>query len=165
MGATAGHGVAGVRSVEHVSQVAQRFVELDQFGEQRAEGLAFLAGGAVQRGLGTGLHEGSRGDRVSFGVVGVQQVWWCPAADLGGEFPAEVDRVEQADVERGAPGGEQMRGVAGQQHAAGTVGLGEPGLADRSGQPDRCAEREFGAEHPADAGLELLQGYRRGVGW
>jgi hypothetical protein len=36
---------------------------------------------------------------VPLGMVGVSQSWWRPPVDFGGQLPAEVDRVQQANIE------------------------------------------------------------------
>ena len=71
---------------------------------------------AQQPHLHSGVVQHVSGHRVPFGVVAVQQPLRCPAADLGGQFPAEVERVLNAEVEP-LPAGRRvdMRRVAGQQ--------------------------------------------------
>ena len=72
--------------------------------------------------------------KVPLGVVGLQQAVRCPALDLRGELPAEVDRIDQAVF-----GGccEDVGGIAGQQDAASLVAVGLPGVPDKPGQPLR----------------------------
>jgi hypothetical protein len=85
---------------------------------------------------GVGQHVG--GHRAAFGVVAVQLPFRRPAADLGGQFPAEVERVLDAEVEA-LPAGRRVdvRRVAGQQHPADPVALGQPGGVAEAGQPAR----------------------------
>ena len=65
------------------------------------------------------------GDRVPFGVVAVQQPLRCPAADLGGQLPAQVERVLDAEVEP-LPTDRRVdvRRVAGQQHPPDPITFG-----------------------------------------
>jgi hypothetical protein len=87
---------------------------------------------------------------VPFGVVGVQQPVRRPAVDLGGQLPAQVDRVLDAQVQP-LPAGRRVdvRGVAGQQHPAGPVPFGQPGGVAEAGDPARRVHAEVGAgEHP-----------------
>jgi hypothetical protein len=78
------------------------------------------------------------GHRVPFGVVAVQQPNWRPAVDLGGQLPAQVERVLDAEVETlPAHGRVDVRRVAGQQHPAGPVALGEPGRVSEARTPAR----------------------------
>ncbi|RAS67128.1 hypothetical protein C8D87_103467 [Lentzea atacamensis] len=53
----------------------------------------------MQRDLGAGVVQDVFRDRVTFGLVGVQQGVRRPAADLRGQLPAEVDRVLDAQVQ------------------------------------------------------------------
>ena len=80
----------------------------------------------------------------------------CPVLDLRGELPAEVDRIDQAGVQRYS---EDVGGVAGQQDAAGLVQR-LPAVPDQSGQPPRVGHRQVAAEDPPEAGAQFVEGHR-----
>src|SRR5262245_7627304 len=52
-----------------------------------------------QRHLSEGVLDDLGADWMAFGVVGVEEVFGCPAANSGGELPGEVGRVLEAKVE------------------------------------------------------------------
>jgi hypothetical protein len=82
--------------------------------------------GGQQLHLRAGVVQDVGGHRVPLGVVAVQQPLRCPAADLG-QFPAEVDRVLDAEVKAlptGSAGGCAPR----RQLVSETDGLGEGAL-------------------------------------
>ena len=110
-----------------------------------------------QGALGAGAPDAVLPGEVPFGVVGLQQAARCPALDLCGELPAEVDRIEQAGVQRQP---EDVRGVAGEQDAAGQVAVGQPAVPDEPAQPLRAGHRQVAAEHPPGAGSQFVQGHR-----
>ena len=63
-------------------------------------------------------------NRAAFLGIGAQQRVAAPALQLGGELPAEIDHVVEAVVETvGAVRRMRMRGVAGNENAAGLVVL------------------------------------------
>ena len=96
-----------------------------------------------------------------FGLVAVQQPVRGPAVDLGGQFPAEVERVLDAEVEAlPADRRVDVRRVAGQQHPAGPVALGQPGGVAEAGDPARGVHAEVGAGERPQPLLELVQGRR-----
>jgi len=120
-----------------LDQVPVHLLEVHQFRHQPAHCLGSrLEGHQLDLRAGGVQHRG--GHRVPFGVVAVQQPRRGPAADLGGQFPAEVERVLDAEVEP-LPTGRRVdvRRVAGQQHPAGPVALGQPGGVAEAGQPAR----------------------------
>src|ERR1700689_5748088 len=88
---------------------------------------------------GAGLQDCVLSGEVPLGVVGLQQAVRCPALDLRGELPAEVDRIDQAGVQRYP---EDVGGVADQQDAARLVAVGLPGVPDKPGQPLRIGHRQ-----------------------
>ena len=78
------------------------------------------------------------------GVVTVQQPVRCPTVECARQLPAQVDRVLDAQVES-LPARRRMnvRGIAGQQHPADAVALGEPGGIAEAGQPARRVRPEI----------------------
>ena len=101
-----------------LDQVAVHLFEVHQLREQSPHCLGAGLGGH-QFDLRAGVVQYVGGHRVPFGVVAVQQVLRRPAVDLGGQFPAEVERVLDAEVEPLAAGRRvDVRGVAGQQDPA-----------------------------------------------
>lgn len=93
-----------------------------------------------------------------FGVVAVQQAVRCPAADLGGQFPAKVERVLDAEVEA-LPSGRRVdvRRVTGQKHPSGPVALGQPGGIAEAGEPARGVHAEVGTGECPQLLLELVE--------
>ena len=85
---------------------------------------------APQRHLGLGVQQRARAGQVTFVVIGVQQAGRCPAVNLGGQLPRQVDRVEHPRVDRDAAGRELVCRIAGQQDPPVAVPVGLPG-ADR----------------------------------
>jgi hypothetical protein len=79
-----------------------------------------LVRGVFQGCLSAGLFQGTGADRMPLGVIR-SRFGRCPALNLCGQLPAEVDRVQQAGIERRSTRGEQMRGITGEQHPAGAV--------------------------------------------
>jgi hypothetical protein len=73
--------------------------------------------GGQQFHLGAGVVQHALGDRMTFGMVRVQQCFRRPAADLCGQFPAEVECLLKAQVEALSAGGwMDVCRIAGQQH-------------------------------------------------
>jgi hypothetical protein len=98
---------------------------------------------------------------VPFGVVAVQQPLGSPAADLGSQFPAEVEGVLDAEVEAlSAYRRVDVCRVASQQHATAAVALGLPGGVAEAGEPARRVYAEVGASELPQPLLELLEGRR-----
>src|SRR5436305_656739 len=94
--------------------------------------------------LGTGVAQYVIGDRMTFGLVGVRQWFRRPAADLCGQFPAEVERVLNTQVEALAPGWRvDVCRIAGQQHPPDPIPLGQPGGIPEAGQPARGMHAEI----------------------
>src|SRR5690606_13072242 len=89
-----------------------------QFGESVAQCLAARVGAAM-RDLRLRVAQDARGHRMAFGMIAVEQAVRRPALYHLRKFPAEVDRILQAEVET-LPAKRRMdvRGVAGEQHAA-----------------------------------------------
>ena len=120
-----------------LGQVPVDVLEVHQFRHQPAHGLGTRLGGH-QLHLCAGHVQHVGGHRAPFGLVAVQQPLRCPAGDLGGQLPAEVERVLDAEVEP-LPAGRRVdvRRVAGQQHPAGPVAVGQPGGVAEAGEPAR----------------------------
>lgn len=113
------------------------------------------------------MHRHPLAGRAALRLVAVQQPGRRPAPHLGGELPAQVDRVLQAQVEAGAADRRvHVRGVADEQDPAGAVPLGEAGVA--VGEPAQQvrsvalgrAERHVDPEHPPGALAQLRDGER-----
>jgi hypothetical protein len=87
-----------------LDQEPAHVLEVHQLGQQPAYRLGTGFGGDQFR-LGAGRVQHVVGDRMALGVVAVQQPFRCPAVHLGGELPAEVERVLDAEVEPLSPKG------------------------------------------------------------
>ena len=143
-----------------LDQIAVHLVEVHQFGEQPAHGLRARFGGR-QFHLGAGVVQHVLGDRMTFGLVGVQQCFRRPAADLCGQFPAEVEGVLNAQVEAlSADGWMDVRRIAGQQHPPDPITFGQPGGIPEAGQPARGVHAEIGSGDGAQLLFEILEGGR-----
>jgi hypothetical protein len=153
------HGVGDVERGELVREGrGERRDGQDEVVEHRAEG-ALLGRRRVDEG---GLREGVLGQReadgVAFGVVAVEQAGRRAAVDLGGELPAQVHRVLDADVQADATRREvHVGGVAREQHAAPAVLGGDPGGVAEAGQPGRVVHAEVAARHADRGGAQVLQ--------
>ncbi|WRL49139.1 hypothetical protein U3649_09840 [Luteimonas sp. R10] len=112
--------------------------------------------------LRAGVVQHVGGHRAAFGLVAVQQPLGRPAGDLGGQLPAEVERVLDAEVEP-LPAGRRVDvgRIAGQQHAAGPVALGQPGGVAEARQPARRVHAEVGAGDRLQLPFELVEGRRQ----
>ena len=98
---------------------------------------------------------------MTFGLVGVQQCFRRPAADLCGQFPAEVECVLNAQVEALSAGGwMDVRRIAGQQHPPDPIALGQPGGIPEAGHPARGVHAEIGSGDGAQLLFEILEGGR-----
>ncbi len=152
--------VADADRGELLDQVPVHLLEVHQFRHQPAHRLGARLGGH-QLHLRAGVVQHGGGHRVPFGVVAVQQALRRPAVHLGGQFPAEVERVLDAEVQA-LPAGRRVdvRRVAGQQHPAGPVALGQAGGVAEAGQPARRVHAEVGARDGPQLLLELLEGRR-----
>lgn len=101
-------------------------------------------------------------DRDPFGLIGVQQAGGCPAADLGGQLPAQVERVLGAEVEAlPAHRRVNVRRIPGQQHPAVPVALGLPGGVAEPAESARRVDAEVRSGQFAQPVPELLE-VRRG---
>ncbi len=153
--------VADVDRGDHAGDVAVDLLELHQPREQLTQrGRPRL--GTQQGHLRPGIGQHPAGDRVALRVVTVQQALRRPPVDLGGELPAQVERVLDPEVEP-LPAGRRVdvRGVAGQQHPAGPVALGLPRRVAETGEPVRRVRAEVGARDGPQPRPELLQRRRR----
>jgi hypothetical protein len=99
-------------AVHQAEEVPRRLLVSQQLGEELAEGGdPAVRGRADERALGPGVqHPLAFG--VPFGVVGVEESRRGPAPDLGGEFPAEVDRIQQSGVQPQPPAGRWIRAAS-----------------------------------------------------
>ncbi|MBB3724643.1 hypothetical protein FHR33_000503 [Nonomuraea dietziae] len=115
--------------------------------------------GGQQFHLGTGVVQHVLGDRMTFGLIGVQQGFRRPAADLCGQFPAEVERVLNAQVEAlPADGWMDVRRIAGQEHPPDAITFGQPGGIPEAGQPARGVHAEIGSGDGAQLLFEIVEG-------
>ncbi len=97
-----------------------------EFGDDRAEGPGAVILPAERDG-GHSVAQNARGDGMTLGVVGIEQVVRRGAFHHLGKLPAEVDGILDTDIQALAAGGVvHMRGVAGEEDAAFAVGLGLP---------------------------------------
>ena len=141
-----------------LGQAAADLRQVHQLGQQPPHRLRPRLGGH-QLHLRAGVVQDVGGDRAPFGLVGVQQPGGRPAGDAGGQFPAEVERVLDPEVESLSPGGRvDVRRVPGQQHPPGPVALGEAGGVAEPRQPARGVHAEVGAGDRPQPPPELLQG-------
>ena len=143
-----------------LGQVPVHLLEVHQLRHQAAHRLRARLGGDQQH-LRAGVLQDVGGHRAPFGLVAVQQPARCPAADLGGQLPAEVERVLDAEVEPlPADRRVDVRRVAGQQDPADPVALGQPGGVAEAGQPARRVHAEVGAGDGPQLLPELVEGRR-----
>ena len=89
---------------------------------------------AAKRDLRHRVAQHARGDRVSLGVVGIEQALRrCPLDHLR-QLPSQVHRILHTDVEAlSAHRGMHVRGVAGQQDASVAI---DRGLPRHVGEPE-----------------------------
>src|SRR6185295_3111772 len=99
---------------------------------------------------------------IPLAVVSIQQTRGRPAVYCRGEFPAEVHRVLQTEVQaRTAHRGMHMRGIADQEDASRTVTVGLPavlpGDAAHRVRPvtGGCIDRQVDAEDSPGAVAQL----------
>ena len=137
--------VADAGGGDLLGQVPVHVLEVHQLRHQPAHRLrARLERDQLHLRAGVVQHVG--GDRVPLGLVAVQQPLRRPAVDLGGQFPAQVDRILDAEVESlPADRRVDVRRVAGEQHPADPVALGQPGGVAEPGGPARRVRAEVGA--------------------
>ena len=157
----AGYRVADVGAGDQGSDAAQRLLVGEQFLEEFPKRFGGWVVSAPQCHLGLGVQQRACAGEVALVVIRVQQAGRRPAVDGGGQLPGQVDRVEHADVEADARGGELMGRIAGQQDPPIAIPLGLPGVKREARQPGRFSQGQIHAEHATDAVLELGQGHRR----
>src|SRR6187549_3731184 len=98
---------------------------------------------------------------MTFRVVGVEQSFRRPAADLCGQLPAEVERVLDAQVEAlAASRWMDVCRIAGQQHPPDSIPLDQPGGIPKAGQPTRRVHAEISSGDGPQLSLEILEGGR-----
>ena len=97
------------------------FGSVEQFGEEASQRGDFRSG-PYQSQLGAAVHDDPLGGGPALGLIGVEQRRIGATGNDCGEFPAEVHRVLQAEVQaRPAQRGVDMRGVADQEDPARSV--------------------------------------------
>jgi hypothetical protein len=149
--------VADVDRDDLADQVAVHLVEAHQFGQQPPERLR--AGiGLQKQHLGAGVVQHGGGHRPPFGLIAVQQTGRRPPVDRRRQFPPQVDRILDPQVQPlAADRRVDVRRVAGQQRPADPVAVGQPGRVPEPGQPARRVHPEVGAGHGPELGAELVQ--------
>ena len=150
----AGHQVG---DVPHIAGVAQ------QLPEQLPQG-SDVGAGRQQGHLRPGVHDDALTYWMPLTVVGIEQALWCPAIDLGRQFPPEVERVLQAQVQAGtAHPAVHVRGIAEEEDPSLPVAVGLAGIDP--GGPAQCrglaacrlAHRHVAADHPPHRVPQLVQ--------
>jgi hypothetical protein len=134
--------VADVEAGEHAGDVLARFVHAQQSGKSVAKRVeAGIASGQWDLGHRGLQHAG--GDRMTFGLVGVQEAVGRGSPDHLGELPAQVHRILHSEVEAlPADRVVDVRGVAGQEHASLAVGRGLTGGVGEPGDPSWAVHPE-----------------------
>ena len=138
-----------------------RLVHLEQLGHGVAQRLGAVVR-AAKRDLRHRVAQHARGDRVTLGVVGVEQAVRRRPLDHLRQLPSEVHRVLHADVEAlAAHRGMHVRGVAGEQDAPVAIGRGLPGHVGEPRDPGGAVDPEVGA---VDGDERLAEIAQRGLG-
>jgi hypothetical protein len=142
--------------------MAQRLLVLQQLPQHLAErGDPPVCRRAHQRALRPGVQQDAFAVGVAFNVVGIKQSRGRPPADLGGELPSEVDRVEQAGVQPWPAGGQVNVGrIACQQDAPVAVPRSLAAGVCEPGDPSCPGDRQVPPVHPANAGAKFVQRHR-----
>jgi hypothetical protein len=131
----------------------------DRLAQQRTQRTDIGGEACDQRALGQRVLRQLRAHRVSFRVVAVEQRGVRPALCDRGQLPPEVHGVLNADVEADAAGREvAVRGVSGQQHAAGPVGRGDARRVAEPRQPRGVVHAEVCAGDALCGVPEFFQG-------
>src|SRR5690606_37990773 len=140
-----------------LDQVPVHHVEVHQLRQQPAHRPGTRSSGH-QLALRADVVQHLRGHRAPLVLVAVQQPRGRPAAHLRGQFPTEVERVLDTEVEAlPAQRRVHVRRVAGQQHPADPVALGEPDGVPEPGQPARGVHAEIRARVRPQLLLDLRQ--------
>ncbi len=135
----------------------------EELGDGVAQGIrAFVP--AAKRDQRHRVPQHHRSDRVTLGVVGVEQaLGGCPVDHLG-QLPPEVHRILHADLKAlTAVRGMHVCGVAGQQDPSLAVGCGLPGHIGEPGDPRGIVDPVIGPVDGDERLAEVLQcGFARG---
>ena len=114
---------------------------------------------ALERGLSHRVPERAGGDRVTLGVVGVQEALRGGPVDHLRELPSQVHRILHAEAEAlSTRRVVHVRRVAGQQDASDAVGRGLPGHVGEPGDPRGVVDPEVGAVHGDERFAQIAQG-------
>jgi hypothetical protein len=152
--------VARIHGREQLGEVPVRLREVHQLRDdvpQRVD----VRTRRQQCGLGPGVAQHRLARGVSFARVGVEQRVGCIPAYDGGQLPAEVRRVQQADVQTlTAARRMHVRGIARQQHPAAPVGVGLTGVVAEPACVVQFLDDDRGAGDPSDRVGELGGGHR-----
>ena len=150
--------VMDVQAEHHRGEAVASLVRAEQLGNGLAQGLrAFVL--AAERDV---RHRGAQhagGDRVTLGVVGVQEAFRrCPVDHLG-QLPAQIHRILHAGVEAlPTVRGMHVCGVAGQQDPSLAVGRGLPGHVGEPGDRGGTVDPVIGPVDGDQPLAEIAQG-------
>ena len=98
-------------------------------------------------------------DRMTLGVVGVQEALRGGPVDHLRELPAQVHRILHTEAEALSAGGVvHVRRVAGQEDSSHPVGRGLPRHVGEPGDPRRIVDPEVGAVHGDQRLAQIAQG-------
>ena len=149
-------GVACGNAADHLAEETVSLVQAHDVGDDFAE-RGSLVVRPHQGDLRTGVRQHPRRDRVTLGRVGVEQLGRCPSVDDGRELPAQVHRVEDAEIQSlAAERRVNVRRVAGEQHAAEAIGGRLPGVVGEPRDGLHGGDRHVGTAHSAQTPLHLL---------
>ena len=130
----------------------------EELGNGVAQGLgAFVR--AAERDLRHRVAQHAGSDRVTLGVVGVEEAFRrCPVDHLG-QLPSQIHRILHTGVEAlSTVRGMHVRGVAGQQDPSVAVGRGLPGHVGEPGDPGGTVDPVVGPVDGDERLAEIAQG-------
>ena len=130
----------------------------EELGDGVAQGLRAFVRAAERDVRHRGAqHAGS--DRVTLGVVGIQEAFrGCPVDHLG-QLPSQIHRILHADLEALCTiRGMHVCGVAGQQDPSVAVGRGLPGHIGEPGDPGGTVDPVIGPVDGDERLAEIAQG-------
>lgn len=152
-----------VESGDHPGDALAWLVHAQQFEHGVPERLAALVE-AHQRHLRHRVLQHPGTDRMSFGVVGVQQALSRCPGDYLGQLPSQVDGILHARVQAlTALRAMHVCGIAGEQHASRPIGRGLAGHVGESGDPVGAVRPEVAPVGGHESLAQILQGGFGGV--
>ena len=96
---------------------------------------------------------------MAFGVIGVEQGFGCTITGDQRQFPAEIDRILDADAHAEAAGRiVDMGGIPRQQHSPPAIGFGLAGHVGEAGDIAGIIDAIFGAVLGAECGTQRVDG-------